>query len=79
MNDRVELFAFFFFFFFRGNRSVDVLRFGTDLQLRNHTEWKRAERWGREEERHGIKYARDHCSVGANLALAADNKKTKRK
>lgn len=57
---------------------AEVLRFGTDLQLRNRRESNVAEKTEereREEEWHGITYAHDHRSVGANYALAADNKK----
>lgn len=73
MNDRVELFAFFLlFFFFHGSCSGEVLRFGTDLQFRSYTEWKCGKKRGREEERHAIKHARDHRSVGAYRASAVD-------
>lgn len=52
-----EIVCLFSFFFFRGSRSADVLPFGTDLQLRNRTESKVAEKKEereREEEWHGI-------------------------
>lgn len=55
-----------------------MLRFGTDPQLRNRTESKVAEKKEEresEEEWHGITCAHDHRSVGANYALAADNRK----